>query len=498
MENPNPLKDLKFEAARKRCRALKAEVKKLETKQFASPGAVVLQKFVSQANEAILGYLEAESGNPDLSLLAPRELELRVHRACRFVPFLYAQLGIFIGAEINNVPAEAVMPLRRFLRDILPGSEILLRSSAELNYSIVEIADDIRRLFGETPFADSTKLLPKAFFVISVPPLEANDILLHAILAHEAGHGIDKQKMVSDKIVPKVPEKLVNAWASRLAAETEKEKGEKGKTIGLPLQEPTLRSLITESVNKTIRGWISELCSDALALITFGPAYFFGFVNFFSTISTLDGSSGSHPPPRLRIRLMCQCMREKLGYQDDGVVEGFLKPWEDIGKEAVSPATTLEARLALEVFTPGVLSAISDSSASAVPETMRYTYMRFVQQVNDIVPLLVENIPAIDVLTTMPARVDGPEEKPKESSEVRSIPYSPNCPAIAQILNAGWFLRLARFDKFRANLPKSVGEDVRASERQLHNLILKSLELIEVKRRWDEIKEKLQERKNAP
>jgi hypothetical protein len=49
-----------------------------------------------------------------------------------------------------------------------------------------------------------------ALFVISVPGVEANDVLMHAILAHEAGHGIYIQKKLADKILPKVriPKKL--------------------------------------------------------------------------------------------------------------------------------------------------------------------------------------------------------------------------------------------------------------------------------------------------
>lgn len=60
---------------------------------------------------------------------------------------------------------------------------------------------------------------------------------------------------------------------------------------------------------------------------------------------------------------------------------------------------------------------------------------------------------------------------------------------MGRLLNAGWVLRLSRFDDFRESLPSPVGTDLVASHRRLQALLLKSFELAEIKRRWDELKD---------
>ncbi len=87
-----------------------------------------------------------------------------------------------------------------------------------------------------------------------------------------------------------------------------------------------------------------------------------------------------------------------------------------------------------------------------------------------MVPLLIENVPAAELRTNS-----------DESCKI---------PDIADILNAGWYIKLADFDTFQSSLPDNISGDRSKSERHLHRLLLKCMELAEIKRRWSEVKSK--------
>jgi hypothetical protein len=480
--------DIKLSSARQRCRALHAHASRLETQQYASPGAYVVRGFVERSSKLLDEFLEGEATNPDLELLEPRERETRIHRACKLVPFLYQVLGILSGAETNQTPAELVLPLRRSLRKILPRAEILLRSGPDLNYSIDEIAaalkafqdayqeltgrsaDDICRLFSETTSkAAVPEILPPTLYMMSIPSVEANEVLLHAILAHEAGHGFYDQKKLADKVLPKVevPAEQIKELARTIALGQRGVDEQKNKTISFPLQEIGLRDLLTRVVTGTISDWVAELACDVLGVMIFGPAYFFAFIHLYSTLAMLDEASESHPPPRLRIRLMCSCLRHRFRISEvDPRIAELIAKWEAVGRGDIKQGR-VEFSLALNSVSPQILTLIEEVVAGAVPDTLAYSSSQFADDINDILPLLKENVPAAEVVRHSHSGLEPPE--------------------MAHLLNAGWVLLLARFQEFRENLPTQVGADALASQNQLNKLLLKSFELAEIKRRWTEV-----------
>ncbi|MGD0696261.1 MAG: hypothetical protein ABSB82_15525 [Terriglobia bacterium] len=459
----------KIGAAKERCLALKSELRKLENKQYASPRAAdILRKFIGAATESLLRFFDEESGNPDLELLEPRALELRIHRRCSLVPFLFEYLGLLERAEINETNAEVALALRRFVRQVLPNSEVLLRAATHLNYSITEVAKDIKELFSQTPFPDLANVLPEAFYVITVPPVEANEVLLNAMLTHEAGHGIYEQGNLADKILSSVeiPHELIKDWAAKITSQQEAEKDEKTKTLKIPFQEFELRELMTKDVTGTVTSWVAELSCDALAMRILGPAYFFAFVRFFSTVAMLDGASSSHPPPRLRLRLMFRYLQKAFNFAKLQPINDFMSEWGSIVETEISPGGILVSQLALNAISEKVISAIFEAADAAIPAELHYTDKDFVEDVEEVSPVLVENVPAVELIRQSPG----------------SLPH----PSFASILNSGWYILLARFNDFQRNLPENIGNDELASRRQLHMLLLKSLELVEIKLGWDE------------
>lgn len=464
---------LKFEAAKERCRALEAELARLDIKQWASlQGCEALRKFLSRANKTLLDFFEAEAHNPDLSLLSPYEQELRVHRACSLVSFLFEHLGILSGAEINQTSAEIALPLRRFVNELIPEAEVLLRGAYQLNYTIIEVAEEIRELFAETSFLSATGDLPKLLYVINVPPVEANDTLLSSILAHEAAHGIYKREKLEDQILPqvKIPDALIQSWAKTIVSQQTSAHGERSQTIPFPFEEVEVRRMLTESATSTIGNWVAEMCCDALALVILGPAYFFAFVHFFSTITMLDGSSESHPPPRLRIRLMCRYLETIYNFSCHPEVLEFVGRWKVKGEEGCNISGSLPSSLALQAISNEVINLISRVAEQAVPKELQFSQAKLDANIETVVPLLIENVPAIELRDNL-----------DEGCRI---------PAIADLLNGGWYVKLARFEEFQSSLPEAIGADRFRSERHLHKLLLKCMELTEIKRRWDEVKAK--------
>ncbi|MBU1936504.1 hypothetical protein KKG05_03830, partial [bacterium] len=477
MGNLGQVIGLKFEAAKERCHALKAELDKLDPilKLWASPqGCQALHKFLSQANETLLNLFEAESKNSDLSVLSPYEQELRIHRTCSLVPLLFEYLGILSGAEINQTSAEIALPLRRFVKDLLPEAEVLLRANYQLNYSIIEITEDIRKLFSETSFLSATNDLPKLLYIINVPPIKANDALLNSILAHEAAHGIYKQEGLADKILPRVKlqKKMIESWSNKIVSKQRSAKVNKGETIGFPFEEIEVRRMLTVSATGTIENWVAEMCCDALAITILGPAYFFGFVHFFSTVTMLDRLSASHPPPRLRIHLMCRHLQNtNYDFKDHPKLSEFLGSWSAMAKEKPdkSISTNLPLTFAFNAISNNkLIDLISKVAIGSVPKGLQYSQAKFLANIKAMGPLLVENVPAAELRCN-----------PDEGCEI---------PGIAEILNTGWYIKLTSFDAFQSSLPDNISGDRSKSERCLHGILLKCMELSEIKRRWNEVK----------
>ncbi|MGH9718317.1 MAG: hypothetical protein ACRD4R_16540 [Candidatus Acidiferrales bacterium] len=211
---------LKIEAARHRSEALRREVKRLKDREFGSGGSVSLISFVEMATQALLSYLKNEEEFPDKELLTEEELEDRVHRVSKLIPFLHDLLAFIDGSEIGCAPVPLVSQLRRLAAHVVPKSEVIVTTRPELNYSIMEVASWIRGVFAAEPFEQSCAVLPSFLFVITLPQVEAGDVLLHCILSHELGHGLYQRYGLPAKILPRITinQDLIKKLASSIAS----------------------------------------------------------------------------------------------------------------------------------------------------------------------------------------------------------------------------------------------------------------------------------------
>lgn len=270
--------DTVLEAARERCEALEKEAARFETRRFPSQGPRILLDLVRNTNDVIKGSLKAIAEDTGLrELLTPNQFELKVYRHTQFLPYLHWLLSFLQGAEIYDTPYALLPPLRRFVRKCLADSEVIFSSQHELNYSFFEVAENIRGLYEsarEEKFKELVKEFPSNFIAITFPSVETNHVLLHCMIAHEIGHGIFVRDKLHEKLFPLV--KIDHLEIKRFASHVTKT-DPAGSQLELLPTELQVKQGLTKQINDSIAGWLNELCSDAIALCLFGPAYYFAF-----------------------------------------------------------------------------------------------------------------------------------------------------------------------------------------------------------------------------
>ncbi len=472
MDSYRRIAALKIQSAQDRASAIVEEICRVENRVYASPGSKHLLGFVKDVAIKLQGLLEAEKDIANTEPLNASELETRLHRTTKLIPYLHMLLGFVEGSDVNRTPGQLIQPLRRYVRSIIPESEIFVSSKAELNYRIQDIAEPLRKLFSEalsdTPLHSSCELLPQLLFVVNIPAVEASEILIHGLLAHELGHPLYKKHALAGKLLPniKVKDELIKSLVKTLS-ETRQ---------GQQTSEPELRSRerVTEQVTSRTTGWVVELCCDAIGIRLFGPAMFFAAVHLMIAFKHLDEGSKTHPPSRLRIKLMIRMLKQLYPVDKwHDKLQAFMRDWDEISADAVTPRSMFD-HVAIESIDDKALDLIAETSSLAVPELRSYTAKQFEDDSAELTRLLINYIP--------------PGERGPYGRAV-SV-------ELVSIINAGWLVFLCDFERFRKKLPAGDGEARSAAKTKLHELILKALEISEMKTAWEEARLDSQRGKN--
>lgn len=452
---------LTIEVARQRCEGLIRETKQLKNKDYSAKGSSILVEFVSKATESVLAYLQKEESLPDKDLLTEEELEDRVRRVSKLLPFLHVLLGFVEGSELGTAPVPLVSQLRRLAGEIVPGAEVAMSVRPQLNYSILEIATEVREFFSQTPLKDTCALLPASLFLVNIPRVESTDVLLHCILSHELGHGLYEQQGLGAKILPKIQidQTLVKGLASTLISQLPGQ--------APPLFEVQLRNQITQQVTGRVSRWTRELCSDAFGIELFGPAYYFSFIYFSLAFAHLDKESSTHPPPRLRLKLMTRILRRL--YPESCFktsVLDFIKYWESLSLKPI-PIKDEITRIALKGLDQDtILDSMDIETQTNTPPSKAYSPSRYLEDIKALEPLLINIIPP-------GANLSSSQHKATDMSS---------------ILNVGWDVLLSELPAFSANLPALETTSPYQVRQKLQSLLVKALEISETKLSWEEKK----------
>ena len=456
MDSYGRIARLKVETAQDRARAIIEEVGRLENKGYASPGSRLLLSFVGGTADKIDALLKRTLASAHL-LTAP-QLDTRLHRVVTLIPYLHQLLGFIEGSDVNRAPGQLIPTLRRYTQSIFPESELVVRSKPELNYSYQDIAKPLKDLweaFKGTPLEQTGSLLPDLLFVLSIPAVESGRILIHGVLAHELGHALyNEREIAKDLKQIRIKEDQVKGLTKAMFENQQKQ--------GNPTPELQLRRQVTQEISARVNGWVKELCCDAIGIRLFGPALFFAEAHLLTSFRPIDKSSPTHPAPRLRVRLMIRMLKQLYPLDKwRSELQEFSRAWDEVSAGQVVWTNSYD-QVALDAIDDAALDLISDASLTATSSLECYSRERFITDVAGLVPLLLNLIP--------------PGEIGDKSA------------SIAAIINAGWYVYLCDFEAFRARLHAGDSDTRFAATAKLHELVLKALEISEIRTTWEEAK----------
>ena len=462
---------LSVETGRERCDALKRELGKLRERKYPSPAPELLIQLIERTTDHIATALNTIRSDDELRvLLTSEQLILRVYHHTEFLPFLHQILGLLEGADVERTPSALIPPLRRFLRRVLPSAEVMFTSQPELNYSFVEIAEGLKEVYrsaGST-FENLVADFPADFVVINLPSAEVQNVLLHCVTAHEIGHGLYRMDRIDEKLMAliKLDEHAVKRLSDEAAPSAQAQSNaSNGTSNGLQLNKVQLREVLTSEINRTIAGWLAELSSDAIGLCLFGPAYYFAFVHFIVSFQYLDVTDTSHPAPRVRLRLMRQMIRDLGFYEKFGALKDPFDRWGALLDKKPEPKQPMD-RIAFDAVDPITATIVSEAQRAVESRSLLFGANDFASS-ETLADMLLHLIPPIEVLDA--------STKHLSPTDMRAV------------LNAGWRVQLASLNEFAAvNYIAQRGSQLETKER-LADMLLKSLELLEIKAKWNEV-----------
>jgi hypothetical protein len=459
-----------IESAEDRLAAVQDEVIRVQNRIYPSPGSQKLLDFVREAAAELNKILHEQQSVVHAGLLTSAELDVRLHRYVELVPLFHELVGLVEGSDVHHSPGQLIVPLRRYVKSVIPDAEIIVSSKPELNYSIQEISRTLKQTFAFDELKNAREQLPELLFLLNIPAAESGHILIHATVSHELGHALYDQHKMAEKLLPnvKIRDDLIKQLVTSLSASN--------KQPVPPLTELLQRQQITSLVTRRITQWLIELSADSIGLELFGPALYFAGVHLLTSLNHIESCSESHPPTKLRVKLMSRILKKDYPLDLwDGGAKSFFQDWDDISGTPLILRTPVDHIAAECLNSDATLDLIAKAVAAVIPQELKYTHMQLRQDVSELVPLLLELIPAGEL---------GPLDK----SVAVKLP---------SIINAGWHIYLSRFDTFKSKLHSSEQRDSRLSAKKLHELILKSLEISETKSSWKEAVDASQRRKNT-
>lgn len=220
--------------------------------------------------------------------------------ACTYLQELGSHLRYIEGASSARIPTSIITPLETFIGQIDPDARVMLRVQSSYNYEIFDIIRYYRIMFAELLGAEIEGILgpTKTLYVVAVPAIEHSNILLHTILAHEAGHRIAHKYLDSED-----QETLVNNINSLIGTDLKWWDPDFDKLP--PLWRLPIQQKIFQLIHKARASALKELISDAVAYYLCGISVLFALEDFCCA-DILDAvpeeTYGFYPPWRYRLR----------------------------------------------------------------------------------------------------------------------------------------------------------------------------------------------------
>jgi len=113
---------------------------------------------------------------------------------CKCLESLSRMLGYFDNAVTEQTPRGLAHILESLVRPLQPTAQFVLWPSAEYNYAIETLQDQVSPIVDGISTEESVAvyegILKSQILLVSFPRVERDNVLQHAILGHELGHPI--------------------------------------------------------------------------------------------------------------------------------------------------------------------------------------------------------------------------------------------------------------------------------------------------------------------
>ena len=170
--------------------------------------------------------------------------------------------------------------MEHLAKALAPHSVVLLYPSPICNYSYFNILS--KNFLKHPNYSDlfppeQFDRYPDYFVLLAVPDVLRDDILSHAIVGHEIGHLVGEYYDIVES-----------------ALRTDLRTADR----------------VLHVERKALKTYFDEYVADIVAVNIFGPASFFGIIEFATSIIDLVVTTASHPPVILRVKNMLDAMKE--------------------------------------------------------------------------------------------------------------------------------------------------------------------------------------------
>jgi len=407
----------------------------------------------------------AESQQPGKS--AAETLSL-VNDASQIAHLAYQLLNLMGGAGLDELPYCIVAPLQRWFDDLGIDNSTFFRAELVINYEL--------RPFDQGTFKgirNPTQSLSLAINEITWPllrvtvPSKAFGIIPHfAIVAHELGHALAEKIVWDQTKFASFSTDLVNRISSRLN------------------MSPLTPSVLKKG-QEVFLSWTAELTADAFCFFIAGPAAFFSLSELLAIVGG-DGLTQTHPAAALRRQTLFDRMSmgstsfSDLFYKHTGqvlsteFVSSTIKappPADQLFVQVVQNTKDSELAAVLTEMNEALPSTISaiyehvESFLKANYPSSIYTPGQFDADLNTHLQALLSAIPPIESGITLKER---------------------KATTFTCIINVGWCALLTKLSDLRVKIE---GPDPLNTKKLecLHSLLLKSVELSEVRRTWETV-----------
>lgn len=302
------------------------ELKELKTRVYRTIEAVRNQLSVALSKEyptdsprGFLSYLDRTITGLERFVQRTTNQDT-IQLICSFILDVSAQLRFVESATYPKIPWALIETMEKLLAELSPGAKVVLRAKSTFNYEVLTISrsyQDALKAIPKIYLEDSVFSTPEELWnVVSLPAVDADNVLMHVILGHESGHSIAKQILDDEDRAPlndEIKELIGDAKWIDPDIETKSE----------GVQFETKTNMYYEILEYRMYGLV-ELISDVVALQLFGPSYLFAIRSFslHEELDTKPTYPDCYPPWRFRYRVLLE-ESKRLGHLDKlGKIEG--------------------------------------------------------------------------------------------------------------------------------------------------------------------------------